>query len=566
MPQCILQCAEIDGGLEVSGSALAVQSLRAELTRALGPSAVLTSGGRTFRIGGNVLMAAADILVEHGLHHDLIDAALAHRAKLATARQVALERAAIGTGATLPDYWRAILEPKQAAAVEAMTVENLAGLCLFDEQGSGKTVMIVAAVDILFSTSRTDFALIACPKSMCGEWLASIQKFPERKYVASVVEGTRHERNKQILAHCDILITNFEQLSAHETALRAACESRNTVFVADESFYLKNPDARRSDSALRLRSNCRIGYVACGTPAPNAPLDLVHQFNLADGGVAFAGYKPTGDPTLDGPAIESIIERRGVFIRRLKEEILAFVPTKKFHVHSVQLTGRQLEMYTKAEKDLLVELRTFDNKVFKKRLLYYLQQREMLLRICACPDSVDPLFDGANAKLEMLEHLSEELLRDQQRKIVVWSFYTAGVDAAERLLKKYGVVRIDGAVTDRSQRDAAVRAFQEDPAIRVFVGNPAAAGAGITLHAAADAIYLSYSKQAAHHLQSIDRIHRRGQKSDQTTYHLIVCEDTVEENELRRLRNKELQQADLLGDASKWPADLDQAIAELVRQ
>jgi SNF2 family DNA or RNA helicase len=559
-----LECSVDGSRLNISGPALAIQALRSALSSQIGGSNVGAANGKSLFLDASVIDPVAETLAEHGLCHQLIDQALARKLVVEAARMEALATAEKGDGASLPKEWRNILEKKQAAAVEAMLVDGLPGFCLFDEQGSGKTVMILAVLDILCTQKRIDFALIVAPKSMCSEWADTFERFLPGKYSIQVVDGSKKERSAAILGRADVLIMNFEQLAAHEVFLRAVCESRKTAFVADESFYLKNPGAQRSEAALRIRAFCAVGYVLCGTPAPNAPADIVHQFNLADNGFTFSGFRPTGEATVDLPTIRSILSDRGIFIRRLKGEILAHVPEKRFRIHGAVMHGRQREMYEKAERELLVELRSFDNKVFRKRLSYYLQRREALLQICACPSSIDPLFQGSSAKLAVLEALANQILSQSERKVVVWSFYKAGLDAAERLLSKYGTARVDGSV-GADLRKRAIRSFQENPNTRVFIGNPAAAGAGITLHAAADAIYFSYPKQAAHHLQSIDRIHRRGQKANETTCHLIVCERTVEESVVAQLRNKELRQADLLGDVTPWPADLDQAIQELSR-
>lgn len=81
----------------------------------------------------------------------------------------------------------------------------------------------------------------------------------------------------------------------------------------------------------------------------------------------------------------------------------------------------------------------------------------------------------------------------------------------------------------------------------LFVGNPAAAGAGLTLHRARFAIYESLSNQAAHYLQSLDRIHRRGQDRHVEYLHLLTT-DSLERAEYQRLLDKADTQADLLGD------------------
>ena len=72
----------------------------------------------------------------------------------------------------------------------------------------------------------------------------------------------------------------------------------------------------------------------------------------------------------------------------------------------------------------------------------------------------------------------------------------------------------------------------------LFIANPAAAGAGLTLHRARFAVYESMSNQAAHYLQSLDRIHRRGQERE-VEYITLLCEDTVEVQEYARLTDKE---------------------------
>ena len=52
--------------------------------------------------------------------------------------------------------------------------------------------------------------------------------------------------------------------------------------------------------------------------------------------------------------------------------------------------------------------------------------------------------------------------------------------------------------------------------------------------------------------------------SEEVNYYLLVCEGTIEESEVKRLRGKEIKQHDLLGDIVKWPTSLDDALSELI--
>jgi SNF2 family DNA or RNA helicase len=97
----------------------------------------------------------------------------------------------------------------------------------------------------------------------------------------------------------------------------------------------------------------------------------------------------------------------------------------------------------------------------------------------------------------------------------------------------------------------------------VFLGNPAAAGAGITLHSARLSIFESTSNQAAHYLQSLDRVHRRGQ-SRPVEYLTLVAGGTLEEVEYARMRDKAVAQADLLRDAAEPLLTRELLLAELL--
>lgn len=462
----------------------------------------------------------------------------------------------------LPEFWQQALDPPQAVATAAMIVPGMLGLCLFDEQGSGKTVMTIAAFDILKDRGEIDAMLVVCPKSMLGEWPKDLERFRPGKYRIAVAEGGKEERYQIAQKPFDVFLTNFESVDHLRVSLAAIASTKNILLVVDESYYLKNAESARSDAAGKLREDCARCFVLCGTPAPNSPYDLINQFNLADLGYTFGSFRRTSSPDNDRDRISDLVETRGTYIRRLKTEVLEDVPEKNFHVIRVPLKGRQATMYEKARSDLELELRGLDNVTFKKKLVSYFQKRAALLQICSSPASLDPTLTEDPVKLTLLDPLLEDLL-SQGRKVILWSFYRKSLDELAERYKRYSPVRIDGSIVSSEERRQAVTAFQTDPDKKLFIGNPAAAGAGITLHSAYDAVYVSYSNQAAHYLQSLDRIHRRGQKSKEVNYYLLVCEHTIEETEVLRLRQKELQQSSLLGDDIRWPTSLDDALSEL---
>jgi SNF2 family DNA or RNA helicase len=146
-----------------------------------------------------------------------------------------------------------------------------------------------------------------------------------------------------------------------------------------------------------------------------------------------------------------------------------------------------------------------------------------------------------------LDGLLAEAIGRRGEKVVLWSFFTASIEAIVLRYSHFNPVRYDGKVADVAERREAVRRFQEDDTTMLFVGNPAAAGAGLTLHRARLAVYESMSNQAAHYLQSLDRIHRRGQMRD-VEYIVLLCDRTIELEEYERLTEKELAAQELLRD------------------
>ena len=538
---------------------LELLKLRTHLAKRIGSQLILGKDFIAFSL--SALPIVSDLI--GGAHKDgEVENALERFKRHEAARIRALEIVELNEQTALSGNWNNILEPAQASAVGAMTVSGLLGLCLFDEQGSGKTVMTIAAFDELKGLGEIDAMIVVCPKSMVSEWPKDIKRFLASECRVEIAEGSQRQKYEIAQRKFDVLVTNYESIEPMLLNLLASASTKRYLLVVDESYYLKNGESYRSEAVNKLRSKCRKCFVLCGTPAPNSAYDLVNQFDLADLGYTFGGFKKSNNSGTDWDKIATLVDTKGVLIRRLKPDILKHVPEKNFHVMCVEMEGKQALMYEKAKSALALELRSLNNESFKRSLLTYFQKRAVLLQICSCPNSIDPTLSEVSVKYKALDDLLDKLI-SQGRKVVLWSFYRKSLDEIMARYLRYHPVRVDGSVTSNVARRDAVRSFQEDPATMLFVGNPAAAGAGITLHAAYDAVYVSYSNQAAHYLQSLDRIHRRGQVADEVNYYLLIYKDTIEETEVVRLGGKEVRQHNLLGDHITWPTSLDDALGEL---
>jgi SNF2 family DNA or RNA helicase len=438
-----------------------------------------------------------------------------------------------------------LLDDHQVVNVAVMTAPNGWGACIFDEQGTGKTLTVIAAFDLLVERNEVDVLLVVGPKSMVAEWAVEFERFTGDMYTVAVAHGSLAAKANALGVGADVVVTNYDGAVALREDLRLLTRRARVALVVDESYNVKNPAALRTAAVAELREWCTRCFVLCGTPAPNAPVDLVSQFDLVDFGFTFEGLARDGlEPERD--RIQRAMDARGVYTRHLKREVLPELPTRRFTELDVDLAPKQAAMYRDALEDLVADLSSISDVEFSRSLTSFLSRRNTLLRICANPSPLDPAYDEVPAKVRALDNLLPRYL-DAGEKVVVWSFYRGSLDALAARYSHVGLVRIDGGVTDVGTRRDAVRRFQEDDSIRIFLGNPAAAGAGLTLHRARLAIYESMSNQAAHFMQSLDRIHRRGQVKD-VEYVVLLCRDTIEESEYHRLLDKADAQADILGD------------------
>jgi SNF2 family DNA or RNA helicase len=458
------------------------------------------------------------------------------------------------------------LDDHQIVNVAAMTAPEGYGMLLFDEQGAGKTVSVIYAFDRLVDLNLIDSMVVVAPKSMVGEWATAIGDFMGDRYRVEIVQGTAGDRARQVDSGADVVALNYEAVSTVRDTLirRLRRHPDRTLLVVDESFAVKNPQARRTQELASIRDWFGRVWLLCGTPAPNTAADIVAQVSMVDFGQTFGGVDIPKDRGQVVPIMRQALDARAIYLRNLKVDVLPGLPERSFTRLTVDMAPIQAQLYHAALGTLIKEIEALDDKQFLKQLGTYLARRMALLRITSNPAGVFDQYNEVPAKLAALDELVQRLVKQDGEKLVIWSCFTASLNAIVRRYGRFGVVRYDGAVTSIAERREAVRSFQNDPGTRIFVANPAAAGAGLNLHAARYAVYESFTNQAAQYLQSLDRIHRRGQ-SREVEYFMLLADGTIETGEFDCLVLKEERARDLLGDVVPEPVTRTQFLDELRR-
>ena len=148
-------------------------------------------------------------------------------------------------------------------------------------------------------------------------------------------------------------------------------------------------------------------------------------------------------------------------------------------------------------------------------------------------------------------------LASEGKKVLIWSCFVQNVELIALRLSDLGAEFIHGGVdagdeNDADTREGKIKRFHDDPSCKVLVANPAACSEGISLHKVCqNALYLDRSFNAAHYLQSEDRIHRLGLPPDaRPLVEFVECEESIDQVVRQRLAYKVSIMAKALNDAS----------------
>lgn len=159
------------------------------------------------------------------------------------------------------------------------------------------------------------------------------------------------------------------------------------------------------------------------------------------------------------------------------------------------------------------------------------------------------------AKYQAVKELAQTII-SAGGKVVIWATFIHTIHGIKEYLSRYGIAaqELYGAIPVEQEginddsddmiftRERIVQEFQKpDCPFKVIIANPFAVAESISLHKAChNAIYMERSFNAAHFVQSKDRIHRYGlAPGTETNYYYVLSRDSVDETIDTRLSEKE---------------------------
>lgn len=453
-----------------------------------------------------------------------------------------------------------VFEPKTQALphqIEAVNYINSSQeVALFDEQGLGKTKIVIDSLCWSMKNNEIEGVLVVSPMTLIYNWEQEVTK--HSFLVPIVLKGSEREKRYKFMTGANFYITNYESVVAELDRIKRFCKSRKVAIVLDESARIKEPSTKTTQALLSLRPYSSKRVIITGTPVANKPVDLWAQFYFLDGGKLlgqdFSDFKATYNEK-NSDYRERLAELKSIIaahsLRRCKNDVLE-LPEKKFINAYVDLTGQQLELYNKLRKELIIEIRDMDGNTVIDEAENILKKLLRLTQIANNPSLIDKKYDETPAKFTKLDDLVKEIASNKE-KVIIWTSFVENITILKSRFVSYHPLIIHGEVPIKDRAEA-VKAFQDSEKHMIMIANPSAAREGLTLTRANNAIYLDRSFNLVDYLQSQDRIHRISQTKECRIFK-ILAKNTIDEYIDRTIEVKKEVAGFVQGDLTSLKPD-----------
>ncbi|MEJ2166889.1 MAG: DEAD/DEAH box helicase [Desulfobacterales bacterium] len=437
---------------------------------------------------------------------------------------------------------------------------------LADDMGLGKTIQGIGVAELLSRHASISKVLVICPASLKSQWRIEIKRFSDRS--CRLILGSAKDRPAQYESDSFFTVCNYEQVLRDFLSIERVGWD---LIILDEGQRIKNWQAKTSRIIKALKSP--FALVLSGTPLENRIDELFSVVEFIDDrrlGPAFRFFnrhrvvdqkgKLLGYRNLD----ELRANLKPIMLRRTRRQVMKELPPRTNQILRIPPTEEQVELQ-KGHRQIIQTI--IQKRYLTEMDLLRLQKALLMCRMCANSTFlVDKQPPGYSSKLAELRQLLDQLMAEEDRKVVLFSEWTTMLNLIEPILEEQNLnfVRLDGSVPQK-KRQGLMHRFQNNPDCQLFITTNAGS-TGLNLQAANTVINIDLPWNPAVLEQRIGRVHRMGQKRPVQVF-LLVTENTLEENLLATLSAKhELFQAVLDSDSDLTQVDMASGMEELKRR
>lgn len=395
------------------------------------------------------------------------------------------------------------------------------GRCLIgDDMGIGKTIQALAYIAL--NQDKLP-ALVVCPANVKYNWAKEAEAWLPNLSV-SIVEG----RSKGDIEPADIIVCNYDIMNGRMNQL---LDMDINIVVCDESHYLKNSKAKRTEATLEVAKQSHAALCLSGTAITNRPVEFFTTLNLVrpnefnsfyNYGQRYCDAHNNGwgwDYTGSSNSGELHERTRDFCIRRLKSEVLTELPDKQRTLHTVKPSKRELTDYNALHASWIDEWNHHQEaytmpKGFVLNMLTDLRHECGKMKAASAVDYITEYINITGKSIVVFAH----------HKDVLKKIHTGLASLKENVPR---VAVIAGGVTAEA-RQQRVQAFQAGQ-VDVMLCSTVAAKEGITLTKADTVLFVEREWVPAWEEQAEDRVYRIGQDSDSVQAVYLTVAGTIDE-------------------------------------
>jgi len=400
-----------------------------------------------------------------------------------------------------------------------------------DEMGLGKTLQAIALAILKKSVFDFQKVLVITMASLKEQWKREIKRFTGE----SAIDVTGNAAQRRAIYKDDasfFKITNYEAVLRDVLILR---QFKPDLIILDEAQRIKNFSTKTADAVKSIPR--RHAMVLTGTPLENKLEDVYSIVQFLDPHLLSPLWKFAADHYLlsrnkNGKILGyrnlgGLKEKlKPLVIRRKKEEVLDDLPDVVSNNYYLDLTTEQAEIHSGFARVL--------SSILSKKFLTPIDMRritELLLcmrRVCDSTYLIDRE-TNISPKLTELEGILEELVLQNQRKVVIFSEWTTMTFLIGKRLSDAGIkfVELTGKIPVKD-RHALIDEFTHNPDCKVFLSTDAG-GTGLNLQAADCVINFELPWNPSKLNQRIGRVNRIGQKSRKVNVVNLISKFSIEE-------------------------------------
>lgn len=413
------------------------------------------------------------------------------------------------------------------------------GALIGDEMGLGKTLQAIAAAILKKQMFGFEKVVIVTLASLKEQWKREIEKFTDEKGV--IIAGNPAQRAALYESDEFFKITNYEAVLRDVLVLS---RFKPDLVILDEAQRIKNFNTKTADAVKQIPK--KHAMVLTGTPLENKLEDVYSIVQFLDPYRLSPLWKFAADHFLISrhkkgrvvgyKNLGRLAEKLSpIVIRRKKEEVLSELPDEVVNNYFIDLSEKQAKMH-------LGYLQSLGPLLSKKYLTPMDLRKIQTLLLCmrrTCDSTY--LIDrrtNISPKLAELEGIVDELVRQNNRKVVIFSEWTTMTFLIAKQLSNAGIyfVELTGKVPVK-KRQALIDEFTNNPECNVFLSTDAG-GTGLNLQAADCVINFELPWNPARMNQRIGRVNRIGQKSRCVNVVNLIAKNSIEERILAGIQMK----------------------------